>query len=234
MAIGKQGWEFLSIHPTISSCPHWLPSVQNSEKITKGLAQRKQGSPEAMWTRLQNAGTDFYCSSVPKLVKQWQSVSIIMGIMWKSDRISLVIENDICFCICTLVLMYYKHDHYLQYSPHRISKIVGLKKWRSVTLKNMLLIHPRGVEWIDNVRSHCQAGMVTKSVSEMGTRRGWKVARIMDIWGNQWPDNWNSSYFTHSKISALADIKPLIHEQNTQTIPGRKSTGPFSWELTKT
>jgi len=24
--------------------------------------------------------------------------------------------------------MYYKHDHYFQYSPHRISNIVGLKK----------------------------------------------------------------------------------------------------------
>jgi hypothetical protein len=64
----------------------------------------------------------------------------------------------------------------------------------------------------------------------MGTQRGWKVVRIMDNWGNQRPDNWNSSYSTHSKISALADIKPLIHEQNTWTIPGKKSTRPVRWE----
>ena len=164
MAIEKHGWEFLPIHPTISSCSHWLPSVQNSEKITRGAS--------TMWTWLQNAGTDLQCSGVLKLVEQWQCVWIIMGIMWKSDRTSLVIENYICFCTCTLVLMHHKHDHYLQYSPHRIIKIVGLKNWRSVTLKNMLLIHPRGDEWIDNVCSHCQAGTVIKSISGMGTRRG--------------------------------------------------------------
>jgi len=73
--------------------------------------------------------------------------------------------------------MYYKHDHYFQY---RISIIVGLKNWRSVTLKNMLLIHPRGDEWIDYVCSHCQVGTVKRSISEMGTWRGWKVVRIMD------------------------------------------------------
>jgi len=94
----------------------------------RGQHNENMAVPEAKWTWLQNAGTDFYCSSVLKLVKQWHSVWIIMGIMWKSDRTSLVIENDICFCTRTLVLMYYKHDHYFQYSPHRISKIVGLKK----------------------------------------------------------------------------------------------------------
>lgn len=55
--------------------------------------------------------------------------------------------------------MYYKHDHYFQYSPHRISKIVGLKNWRPVTLKNTLLLHPRGDEWIQNV-TVANAGLV--------------------------------------------------------------------------
>lgn len=126
---------------------------------TRGQHNENMAVPVAKWTWLQNAGTDFHCNSILKLVKQWQGVWIIMRIMWKSDITSLINENGIYFRTCTLVLMYYTHDHYFQYSPHRISKIVGLKNWRPVTLKNTLLLHPRGDEWIQNV-TVANAGLV--------------------------------------------------------------------------
>jgi len=59
MATEKRGWEFLSIHPTISSCPNRIPSVQNSEVITRGAGTMRTGQSRShvntvaeCWNRL--------------------------------------------------------------------------------------------------------------------------------------------------------------------------------------
>jgi hypothetical protein len=49
-----------------------------------------------------------------------------MGILWKSHKTSQGTENYICFCTCIFILLHYKHNHYFQYSSHKISIIVIL------------------------------------------------------------------------------------------------------------